>query len=287
MNYGHDFIIQKRVDWSLLHQGFSIPVSATTQFVLWNPSILTHGYSMRIKILIDGDLYDAELKNQDFDTKVYPTHKDVILVRYSKNSPIAKRLRAYFAASFQYIQAQRMMPENFPRRRIVLPDFINESIRLYITSSPDVLCLECYTNSDYNQMAATLSGIPEEVYETIDDDKFYIADKSASVKIKERLVKYRKMDRGIIDRLKEYYDYRDQITGEKIGDKYGESVVEAHHIEYFTKSQNNDTTNIIIISPNYHRIIHKNNPVFNRKKHEFQFANGEVLTLKLYDHLLV
>ena len=26
---------------------------------------------------------------------------------------------------------------------------------------------------------------------------------------------------------------------------------------YFTRSQNNDSTNIIIISPNYHRIIHK------------------------------
>ena len=29
------------------------------------------------------------------------------------------------------------------------------------------------------------------------------------------------------------------------------------HISYFTRSQNNDSTNIIIISPNYHRIIHK------------------------------
>jgi len=36
------------------------------------------------------------------------------------------------------------------------------------------------------------------------------------------------------------------------------------HIFYFTCSQNNDSTNIIIISPNYHRIIHKNNPHFNR-----------------------
>jgi len=44
------------------------------------------------------------------------------------------------------------------------------------------------------------------------------------------------------------------------------TLVEAHHIDYLTTSQNNDTTNIIIISPNYHRIIHKNNPVFNRKK---------------------
>jgi hypothetical protein len=36
---------------------------------------------------------------------------------------------------------------------------------------------------------------------------------------------------------------------------------------------------------NYHRIIHKNNPRFNRKKFQFEFANGEVLRLKLYEHL--
>ena len=82
-----------------------------------------------------------------------------------------------------------------------------------------------------------------------------MADKSASIEEKQRLIKYRKIDRSIILTLKRFYDYRDEISGEKIGDEYGDSVVEVHHIEYFTRSQNNDSTNIIIISPNYHRII--------------------------------
>lgn len=56
-------------------------------------------------------------------------------------------------------------------------------------------------------------------------------------------------------------------------------------IACITRSQNNDSTNIIIISLNYHRIIHKNNPRFNRKKYQFEFPNGEVLRLKLYEHL--
>ena len=77
------------------------------------------------------------------------------------------------------------------------------------------------------------------------------------------------------------------MTGEKVGDEYNALVVEAHHIDYFTRSQNNDSTNIIIISPNYHRIIHKNNPMFNRKKFQFEFKNSEVLRLKLYEHLKV
>ena len=36
---------------------------------------------------------------------------------------------------------------------------------------------------------------------------------------------------------------------------------------------------------NYHRIIHKNNPRFNRKKFQFKFENGKVLRLKPYEHL--
>jgi predicted restriction endonuclease len=136
-------------------------------------------------------------------------------------------------------------------------------------------------------VASRLKAVPEEIYEQSDDDKFFMADKTASIEEKQRLVKYRRIDRSIIQTLKQFYDYRDEISGDKIGDEYGDSVVEAHHIDYFTRSQNNDSTNIIIISPNYHRIIHKNNPRFNRKKFQFEFENGEVLSLKLYEHLKV
>lgn len=36
----------------------------------------------------------------------------------------------------------------------------------------------------------------------------------------ERIVKYRKIDRSIIKMLKEHYEYRDEITGERIGSEY-------------------------------------------------------------------
>jgi hypothetical protein len=38
---------------------------------------------------------------------------------------------------------------------------------------------------------------------------------------------------------------------------------------------------------NYHRIIHKNNPHFNRNKFQFEFQNGEVLRLRLNESLKV
>ena len=286
MDFDGSFIMQKTVDWSLLNDGMTIPVSACTLLKHWDESILTHGVSKDIKVLIDGELYDAKLKNQNFEQSNWAGHKDVIQIRYGRQSSLAVKLRTIFATSYNYLFAQKQLLGK-SKRQIPLPKDIHEYIRLYLTTSSDVLCMECCSNADYQQLANTLNAVPEEVYEASADDKFFLADKSASIEEKQLLVKYRKIDRGIIRLLKEFYDYRDEISGEKIGSQYGDSVVEAHHIDYFTKSQNNDSTNIVIISPNYHRIIHTNNPHFNRKKFQFEFANGEVLKLKLYEHLKV
>lgn len=284
MELQSDFLMQKNVDWSLLHDGMTIPVSVCSLFKVWDESILTHGQSKDIKILIDGELYEAKLKNQNFVQSNWAGHKDVIQIRYSRQSTLAIKLRTVFQKSYEYLYAQKQQVGK-SKRQILLTTDIREYIRLYLTTSQDVLCMECCSCTDYQQLDNMLRSIPEEVYESSDDDKFFMADKSASIEEKQRLVKYRKIDRSIILTLKKFYDYRDEISGEKIGDKYGESVVEAHHIEYFTQSQNNDSTNIIIISPNYHRIIHKNNPRFDRKKFQFEFENGEILPLKLYEHL--
>ena len=284
MDYEGRFIMQKTVDWSLLNDGMTIPVSACALLKAWDESILIHGAGKDIKVLVDGELYDAKLKNQNFEQSNWAGHKDVIQIRYGRQSALAQKLRAVFKKSYDYLFAQKQLLCK-SKRQILLPNDIHEYMRLYLTTSSDVLCMECCSSSDYQQLAHTLSVIPEEVYEQSDDEQFFMADKTASIEEKQRLVKYRRIDRSIILTLKRFYDYRDEISGEKIGDEYGDSVVEAHYIDYFTRSQNNDSTNIIIISPNYHRIIHKNNPRFNRKKFQFEFENGEVLRLSLYEHL--
>ena len=75
------------------------------------------------------------------------------------------------------------------------------------------------------------------------------------------------------------------MTGEHIGEQYGINAVEAHHIRPFTESLDNDTSNIMILSPNYHRIVHKANPHFNRKTLSFEFSNGLIEKVKLNRHL--
>ena len=52
-------------------------------------------------------------------------------------------------------------------------------------------------------------------------------DKNASIKQVTRLQKIRNLDRSIGDSLKQLYDYRCQMTGEKVGEPYDSLVVEA------------------------------------------------------------
>ena len=42
---------------------------------------------------------------------------------------------------------------------------------------------------------------------------------------------------------------------------------------------------VMILSPNYHRIVHQANPHFNRKTLSFEFSNGLIEKVKLNRHL--
>ena len=146
MDYDGRFILQKTVDWSLLNDGMTIPVSACALLKAWDDSILIHGAGKDIKVLIDGELYDAKLKNQNFEQSNWAGHKDVIQIRYGRQSALAQKLRAVFKKSYDYLFAQKQFLGK-SKRQIPLPDDLQEYIRLYLTSSPDVLCMECCSSS--------------------------------------------------------------------------------------------------------------------------------------------
>ena len=84
---------------------------------------------------------------------------------------------------------------------------------------------------------------------------------------------------------KRLYGYCCQMTGERIGERYDAIVVEAHHIVPFTQSMNNDSSNLIIISPSYHRIIHAAKPEWDPVNLSFKYPNGVVDRVVLNKHL--
>lgn len=128
---------------------------------------------------------------------------------------------------------------------------------------------------------AILSKITEEEIEAF----FNSEDETAGVLYKEALRKVRKLNKQIIDNLKKRYRGECQLCGQKLGEKYGKEIVQAHHIEYFSKSQNNDSTNIIILCPNCHALIHKCNPIYDRATFSFKFDNGNNIKIKNIGHL--
>jgi 3'-phosphoadenosine 5'-phosphosulfate sulfotransferase (PAPS reductase)/FAD synthetase len=110
-------------------------------------------------------------------------------------------------------------------------------------------------------------------------------DDSACYVYKEGLVKTRKINKEIVDKLKAFYKGQCQLCGETAGKEFGKEIVEAHHIEYFSLTQNNDASNIIIVCPNCHALIHKCNPVYNKKEYTFDFDGGRKLYIKYPGHL--
>ena len=111
-------------------------------------------------------------------------------------------------------------------------------------------------------------------------------DPEASIRIKTSEGKIRVYKTSIIKNLKKLYGGCCQRCGKKPLEEFGADICEAHHIEYFSESQNNDSSNLIILCPNHHRLIHKLNPVFDAGKGEFDYGDGKTEKIKLDYHLL-
>ena len=195
-----------------------------------------------------------------------------------------KRLRELFCSTWSYVESVKNLPENINRKfTIRIPEGQQEFLALSTTDMPNVFVADCITAAVKAEVKTDVSTMSELYFETFEPRE----DKNANIKQVTRLQKIRHIDRSIGDSLKLLYDYRCQMIGEKVGEPYDALVVEAHHIIPFTESMNNDTSNIIIISPSYHRIIHKAKPVFDRPTLSFHFPNGLVEKIKVNKHLKV
>lgn len=277
------FLYQKQIDRSTLRQGFQIPVEYHYLLKMIPGGMPGHGETRNIKMIIDGVEYDAQLKNQGFDRNKYDGHAEVLQVRYNEGSDLVKRLREVFSSTWNYVENIKNLPENIKRKFIIrIPDEYQEFLALSTTDLPNVFVADCITTTIKAEIKNEISKQSELDFETLD----FREDKNASIKEITRVQKVRLLDRSIGDSLKQLYNYRCQMSGEQIGEPYGAMVVEAHHIIPFTESMNNDSSNIIILSPTYHRIIHRAKPEFDRQKLAFIFPNGLIDKVKLNKHLL-
>lgn len=268
------YIMQKKVDKSVLCQGMTIPQVFHEVFYQKLGIRLQHGESTKVKAFLNGTEFEVKVTNQTFNKEKYSTHQDILQIRYDSNHELIQSLRAIFKNTWNCLLEYRSSNNTF--RGFQPADDQEEYLAIYAVDG--TMLFECISSTEYSDGVHEIQSMEEVVFETQRDDSAYIEQKIGVRKI-------RHLSRGIGNSLKELYGYRCQICGNYIGEKYGSKLIHAHHIEYFTKSLNNNPENILIVCPNHHGIIHDCNPVFDRTERAFHYPNGLVEGLILNHHI--
>ena len=266
-----NYVYKKEVDWSLFNYGLNIPIQHQVKFKQIASRFIERGESKPITLYLNGRSYKARLNNLKIDAK-YGNHADMVQIRYSGNSDIANALRGCFNRSYAYIKRIKDMWAKGSKNHVPLPDEMKEYLAIYTTEYDDSYILEPIVASDLEVYKSSIENQKERIVEAAID--YDVTDPSAGFTENERLTRIRKLNRKIGENLKILYNYRCQICGKTIGEEYGSHIAEAHHIDYYVNSLNNDSNNQMVVCPNHHSIIHDANPRFDRKRMLYLYPNG-------------
>jgi hypothetical protein len=281
------FLYKKEVDWSLLHEGFSIPVEFQKS-IHDHVGRLIRGQSKNIRFVIGTQLFDARVINQLFDAKKYSGHPDVFQVRYSRTSDLAIKFREIFTKSYKVLKGLRNEAKKEGSGRLVrVPEGAREYLVLYAGKDEYEIICDSITSDDIAVVKSFVDtkNIREEEFERMGE--YDLTDSGARMETREQVIRIRRLDRSIGESLKRLYRYRCQICAENFGKARGTNTAESHHIKAFVKSLNNDSENLLIVCPNHHTVIHKAQPIFDRKNLIFTYPNGFEEGLQLNIHLKV
>lgn len=271
----------KEVDKSLLWDGFTIK-STFLESLLGVIGRLSVGESRVVKIMLGDRIYDnIKLGNRNFNREKYPTHGEMYQIRYSSNSEFSQALRSIFADIWNFIEISR---QSGCRSRTVIPENLRAQVAFYTSEDPDVLIAEPYFAGEFDSFRSYVK--ENQINEHTIEGELPLSDPKARVTVVEGVQRIRQLDRRVGDSLKQLYGFRCQVCGCEIGSQYGSErhVIEAHHIQPFSESFNNNFDNIMVLCPNHHRVVHTYHGEFHRRSREFIYPNGyrEALSLNLH-----
>ena len=274
------FLMKRPLQWSHLTSGLPIPrvFQELTYDILGRR--LSAKDSMEVRVIFGGEVFNVKIYNIDFNRSKYD-HTETLQFKYDNNRPLLDKLQNVFSQEYQYCLEAREAKRKGDTSRVDISKHFETNLIVYGTSEPDLFVWEPEFENLSKEVETEIKQMTEEEFEMA----VVRTDPRATIKKKQKLVKIRQLDSSIGDSLKRVYGFCCQMTGEHIGEQYGINTVEAHHIRPFTESLNNDTSNIMILSPNYHSIVHKASPRFNRKTLSFEFPNGLIEKVKLNRHL--
>ena len=90
---------------------------------------------------------------------------------------------------------------------------------------------------------------------------------------------------SLAESLKAYYDYHCQVCAHDFEPRYGVEVADVHHIQYLREGGPDVSSNIVVLCPNHHRVIHTTHAEFDRNQLAYKYPNGLTERLLLPAHL--
>ena len=217
-----------------------------------------------------------------FETQAKGFHEMAAL--FGKKGSYLRRLRdEYDVVTNSFRRGQCNRP---PRPRIIqatdyLKQFSFEELTEIVRAFLENARLENNISEEFQQ-DFLLELLDEDDLENILNFK----DTRASIKLRTRDQRVRVYNTSIIKQLKRLYGGCCQLCGKNTFDEFNVDISEAHHIAHFSDSQNNDSSNIIILCPNHHRLMHKLNPKFDSDRGCFVFSDSFELRIEIDFHLM-
>lgn len=104
---------KKEVDWSVLMEGFTLPLENQVVFLQNMGRFLQRGESKIIHFFMEGKTYDVIIIN--VNNPVEKRKKDAYQIRYKKNGDFSQALQLYYKRSMEYIK----MPGRIGMRMII------------------------------------------------------------------------------------------------------------------------------------------------------------------------
>ena len=201
---------------------------------------------------------------------------------FGKNNNYLKRLRdEYDVVTSSYRNGQCNRP---PRERIIK---MQQYLSAFSFDEITDIVLALMQNKSIDESES--KGVPNYEADKLTEEEIeYIInfkDSTSKIQVSKSETKKRVYNTTIIKQLKRLNKGKCQICGKSVGKDYNVDVSEVHHMNYFSKSYDNDASNLIVLCPDHHRLIHKLNPKYDEEDKSFVFSNGKRLKITIDHHL--